>query len=93
MNLSIIIPVYNEEESIIPLHHAIQKALETLPELCWEAVYVDDGSKDNSPRALEEIAAEDPDHARVVELRRNFGQTAAIAAGIDHSRSVYLRTT
>jgi glycosyltransferase involved in cell wall biosynthesis len=51
----------------------------------WELVLVDDGSRDHSLDVLEGLAAHDPQHIRVVELRRNFGQTAAIAAGIDHS--------
>ena len=51
----------------------------------WEAVLVDDGSKDGSRTVLQQIAESDPMHYRVVVLRRNFGQTAAIAAGIDHS--------
>lgn len=85
MDLSVISPVYNEEESITLLHQAVVKALEPL-NLQWELVLVDDGSADGSVKQLELLAAQDPEHVRVVELRRNFGQTAAIAAGIDHSR-------
>jgi glycosyltransferase involved in cell wall biosynthesis len=84
VNLSIIIPVYNETDSLAPLHRAIQASLNGLP-YCWEAVYVDDGSSDGSLHVLENLAQTDPEHARVVVLRRNFGQTAAIAAGIDHA--------
>jgi glycosyltransferase involved in cell wall biosynthesis len=51
----------------------------------WEIVFVDDGSKDASLAVLEELAQTDSERVRVVELRRNFGQTAAIAAGIDHA--------
>jgi glycosyltransferase involved in cell wall biosynthesis len=51
----------------------------------WEVVYVDDGSADSSLSFLEQIAETDPEHTGVVALRRNFGQTAAIAAGIDHA--------
>ena len=86
MNLSVVIPVYNEVESLPLLHQALQNAFNCLPELCWEVVYVDDGSSDGSPQALEGLAAADPQHVCVVELRRNFGQTAAIAAGIDHAQ-------
>lgn len=85
MNLSVVIPVYNEVESVPRLHQAIHDALDCFPDLRWEVVYVDDGSSDGSPKALEGLAAADPGHALVVELRRNFGQTAAIAAGIDHA--------
>lgn len=84
MELSIVIPVYNEEESLPDLHRALQHALsESIPS--WEVVYVNDGSKDSSIQVLEDLAFEDPLHVRVVDFRRNFGQTAAIAAGIDYS--------
>jgi glycosyltransferase involved in cell wall biosynthesis len=84
MDLSIVIPVYNEEENVPLLYPAIVAALKevTLP---WEMVLVDDGSRDASLAELEKLAAADPQRVRVVALRRNFGQTAAIAAGIDHS--------
>jgi glycosyltransferase involved in cell wall biosynthesis len=52
----------------------------------WEVVFVDDGSSDRSLLVLLSLAAADPEHTRVIELRRNFGQTAAIAAGIDHAQ-------
>lgn len=82
--LSIIVPVYNEVESLQLLHQEFQQALESLTML-WEVIYVDDGSSDGSQDVLLQLAKTDPDHAGVVLLRRNFGQTAAIAAGIDHS--------
>lgn len=84
MKLSIIVPVYNEEENIPLLYDALVAAVTSLPH-DWEVVLVDDGSKDGSMRELEKLAARDPVHFHVVGLRRNFGQTAAIAAGIDHS--------
>ena len=83
--LSIVIPVYNEEENLPLLHKALHEGLANC-RYPWEAVLVDDGSRDNSPAVLEQLAREDPDHIRVVFLRRNFGQTAAIAAGIDHAQ-------
>ena len=85
MYLSIVIPVYNEEESLPHLHKAIHDAMDPFSEKDWEVVYIDDGSTDDSPKILEEIASSDPFHTTVVEFRRNFGQTAAIAAGIDNS--------
>lgn len=84
MDLSIVVPVYNENESLRLLHQAVSEAVSPLG-MDWEVVLVDDGSRDNSALILEELAQIDPIHVRVVELRRNFGQTAAIAAGIDHS--------
>jgi len=85
VDLSVISPVYNEEESVTLLHQAVVQALEPL-NLQWELVLVDDGSSDGSAKQLEMLATQDPQHVRVVELRRNFGQTTAIAAGIDYSR-------
>jgi glycosyltransferase involved in cell wall biosynthesis len=90
LDLSIVIPVYNENENLPLLHSAIQQSLCSLQNLAWEVVYVDDGSSDGSLQVLEKIAADDPDHTRVVAFRRNFGQTAAIAAGIDHSQGEIL---
>lgn len=84
MYLSIIVPVYNEEETIPYLCDAVKIAMQEIGK-DWELVLVDDGSKDGSLVALEQVAAQDPLHVRVVGLRRNFGQTAAIAAGIDHA--------
>lgn len=85
MRLSVVVPVYNEEESLPRLHRAIRDALDPEISLIWEVIYVDDGSQDGSCCILEQLVREDPVHARAIELRRNFGQTAAIAAGIDHS--------
>jgi len=84
MKLSIVIPVYNEAENLPLLHRALQDAMNPLS-VDWEVVYVDDGSSDDSLSLLEENADADPEHTCVVSLRRNFGQTAAIAAGIDHA--------
>ena len=85
MNLSVIIPVFNEVESLPLLYQAIHQALDPL-DITWEAVLVDDGSTDESQKVLEDLVEADPEHMTVVLLRRNFGQTAAIAAGIDHSQ-------
>jgi glycosyltransferase involved in cell wall biosynthesis len=85
VELSVIIPVYNEEESLPDLHRALQQALSD-SDLAWEVIYINDGSRDGSIQALEKLAEEDRLHVRVVDFRRNFGQTAAIAAGIDYSQ-------
>jgi glycosyltransferase involved in cell wall biosynthesis len=82
VDLSIVIPLYNEEDNIKNLHDEITAAMEGLG-LDWEVVYVDDGSGDKTFDLLREVAA---DHrAKVVGLRRNFGQTAAMSAGFDHA--------
>ncbi|MGB9897204.1 glycosyltransferase family 2 protein [Thermanaerothrix sp.] len=82
--LSIVVPVFNEEENLPLLYQAIYSAMAAIPWV-WEVVFVNDGSQDRSGEVLESLAVSDPNHVRVVELRRNFGQTAAIAAGIDHA--------
>lgn len=85
MNLSVVIPIYNEIDSLRMLVQALHAALDSLPH-AWEVILVDDGSKDGSIQVLEDLAAGNQDCLRVVELRRNFGQTTAIAAGIDYAR-------
>jgi glycosyltransferase involved in cell wall biosynthesis len=82
--VSIIIPVFNESENLLLLHPAIHKAMESA-QVPWEVIYVNDGSSDDSADKLETLAFSDPEHVGLVELRRNFGQTAAISAGIDNA--------
>src|SRR5229473_1033392 len=82
--LSVIVLVYNEVESVEPLHEELMGVLEAI-DLSYEVLYIDDGSRDGSTEKLGQFASRDP-HVRVVCFRRNFGQTAAVQAGIDHSR-------
>ncbi len=84
MTLSIVIPIYNEEENIQILHEELMEVLEPL-EKEYEILFVDDGSADRTLSILEEIQAKDK-HVVVLSLRRNFGQTAAFAAGFDFAR-------
>jgi glycosyltransferase involved in cell wall biosynthesis len=84
MNLSLVIPVFNEEPSLPLLYDAIQRALNPLKR-SWEVIFIDDGSSDNSLDVLRSLAEKHPAHVRVLVFRRNFGQTAAISAGIDHA--------
>jgi glycosyltransferase involved in cell wall biosynthesis len=84
MNLSLIIPVYNEEENLPLLYAAIDQALFPLEDT-WEVIFVDDGSRDQSFDVLRSLVEKNPEHVRVLSFRRNFGQTAAIAAGLDHA--------
>src|SRR5207248_10276288 len=83
VNLSVVIPIKDERDNLRPLHDRLRQALEPLG-LVYELILVDDGSVDGSFPVLEELAARDP-HLKVVRLRRNFGQTAALQAGIDFS--------
>lgn len=83
-SLSLVIPVYNEEKNLPLLMDSICAALQPL-EMEWEVVFVDDGSLDHSVDVLKELSEKHQQYVRVVVLRRNFGQTAAITAGIDHS--------
>jgi glycosyltransferase involved in cell wall biosynthesis len=83
MKVSVIIPVFNEEESIPELYRELRAVFQREP---WEGeiIMVDDGSSDRSVAIIAELAKEDP-RVRLVEFARNFGQTAAILAGIDHA--------
>jgi len=84
MTLSVVIPIYNEEENIQLLHAKLKEALVILNNE-YEILFVDDGSTDRTLSILEEIQAGDK-HVIVLSLRRNFGQTAAFAAGFDFAR-------
>jgi glycosyltransferase involved in cell wall biosynthesis len=83
MNLSVVIPIKDERDNLRPLHERIRQALDPLGR-SYEIVFVDDGSIDGSFAVLEDLAADDP-LVKVVRLRRNFGQSAALQAGIDWS--------
>src|SRR5688500_2852370 len=79
--LSLFLPVLNEEDNLRPMHEKIRAALDSLGKSA-EVIFVDDGSTDRSLEILKEIAADDP-RVRVISLRRNHGHTAAMSAGID----------
>src|SRR5438445_13721641 len=87
-HVSVIVLVYNEIDSVEPLHRELIGVLETLG-TSFEVLYIDDGSRDGSTERLAQLAARD-DRVRVVSFRRNFGQTAAVQSGIDHSSSAVL---
>ena len=90
MDLSIVVPVYNEEANLAPLVGQVLAAVRPLG-LSFEIVLVDDGSRDGSPAMLMELTSSVPELV-VVLLRRNYGQTAAIAAGFDASSGAVIVT-
>jgi glycosyltransferase involved in cell wall biosynthesis len=86
--ISVVVPVFNEEAVLVELHARVESALAEIPH---EVVYVDDGSTDGSWEVLKSLAAGDA-RVRLVRLRKNFGQTPALAAGFAHSRYPILVT-
>lgn len=88
--LSVIVPLYNEQESIRPLYAAIVQALGDIG-CTFEMVFVDDGSCDDTAEIARQIARFDS-RLRLVKFRRNYGQTPAMAAGIEHARGEILVT-
>lgn len=82
--ISIIIPVYNEEDTLLPLHESLTSTL-TTTDYDYEIIFADDGSQDASFKQLEQLAQQDS-HVKAIQFSRNYGQTTAIAAGIDHAR-------
>ncbi|MBS0510392.1 MAG: glycosyltransferase family 2 protein [Proteobacteria bacterium] len=89
--LSVVVPMYNEAENVEPLLDRIHLALGPYP-WPWEVVLVDDGSSDATPAELERCAKVFGPHVRVVELMRNFKQTAAMQAGLDAARGSVIVT-
>jgi len=90
MDLSVIVPLYNEEECVTLLYQAIVKSVDTMG-IEYEILFVDDGSKDNTVPIASELAKNDK-RLRILKFRRNYGQTPAMAAGIDHARGKILVT-
>ncbi|MDX2502915.1 MAG: glycosyltransferase family 2 protein [Gammaproteobacteria bacterium] len=90
VQLSVIVPLYNEEACVKALYQAITNALEPL-DITYEILFVDDGSKDNTVAESAKLVAHD-NRLRIVKFRRNYGQTPAMAAGIDNARGKILVT-
>lgn len=80
-SVSVVVPIYNEVDNIGPLYQAVREVAEREFPTDWELILVDDGSTDGSTAELRQLAASDP-RVRVIEFRRNYGQTAAMQAGI-----------
>ncbi len=89
--ISFVIPLLNEEESLETLHEAVTRTVETLP-FDYEIIFVDDGSTDRSPSILQDLYRRDRKHVRVIQLRRNFGKTAALTAGFARARGEIIVT-
>ena len=90
LGLSVILPAYNEAESVGPLYEATVRAVEPIG-TSFEIIFVDDGSSDDTFARCATLAASDR-RVRVIKLRRNYGQTPAMVAGIDHARGAILIT-
>jgi len=84
MTISVVIPLYNEEENVQELHSRLKTVLDSLG-TDYEVLFIDDGSSDNTLKLLQDIQMQD-NTVVILSLRRNFGQTAAFAAGFDYSR-------
>jgi glycosyltransferase involved in cell wall biosynthesis len=84
VEITLTVPIFNEEDNIPLLYERTRSAMEALGR-SWELILVNDGSSDDSPARLDALAASDP-RVTVVHLRRNYGQTAAFMAGLDHAR-------
>jgi glycosyltransferase involved in cell wall biosynthesis len=89
VDLSVLIPVYNEVDNVEPLHAELDAVLRPRP-MTYELIFVNDGSTDGTAARLEAIQRRDPDHVRVAFLRRNCGQTAALSAALDLARGEIL---
>lgn len=89
IDLSVLIPVYNEVDNVEPLHAELDAVLRPGP-WSYELIFVNDGSTDGTAARLEAIQRADPDHVRVAFLRRNCGQTAALSAALDLARGEIL---
>lgn len=83
-SVSVVVPLYNEEENVLPLLQALYETLRDLARWDYEVVVIDDGSTDGTLARLK-AAQQEYERLRIVRLRRNFGQTAALAAGFDHA--------
>jgi len=86
MKLSVVVSVYNEEYNVIPLTGMI---VEALKDIDFEIVFIDDGSRDKTVSNIKSVISR---NIKLIELRKNFGQSAALAAGIDHAEGEYIAT-
>ena len=90
-DLSIVVPLRDEELNVVALHDELTQALQRFGR-SYEVLLIDDGSTDGTLRAITDIHARDPHHVRVIQFTRKFGQTAAFAAGFAHARGRFIVT-
>ena len=90
-DISVVVPLRDEERNVVPLHEELTAAIAPLG-VPYELILVDDGSEDGTFARLTEAYARDP-HVRVIQFTRNFGQTAAFAAGFSHARGRFIVTS
>lgn len=90
-SLSVVVPMYEEADNVAPMLARVHEGLSEY-QGPWELICVDDGSRDGTGAKLREQAERYGDHVRIVELRRNFGQTAAMQAGLDAARGTLIAT-
>jgi dolichol-phosphate mannosyltransferase len=90
-DVSVVIPCYNEEESIPLLEEAVYEAFEKIPSYSYECIFVNDGSTDGTGEQLRELSASNP-FIRPLELNQNMGQSAALVAGMRNARGKYILT-
>jgi glycosyltransferase involved in cell wall biosynthesis len=88
--ISVVIPIFNEDQNIAPLYQELKAVMEGMA-VAYEVIFVDDGSDDGSGEVLQQLAQGDK-RIKVVQFRKNFGQTAAIAAGAEHARGEIIIT-
>jgi len=89
--LSVVIPVFNEEDNLVELHARLATTLNR-EDYAWEVIYVDDGSRDRSWEILENLHRNDPGHVRLVRFNRNYGQHMAVFAGFERVRGQAVAT-
>src|SRR5213076_1250421 len=89
--LSLVVPMYNEEDNVLPLVSQVHAALGAL-KWPWQLILVDDGSSDRTAERIASAVAACPERVAAIILRRNFGQTAAMQAGIDMAQGSIIAT-
>jgi len=90
-DISVVIPVLDEEENLLPLYEDLSRALEEMGK-DYEIIFVDDGSRDGSFEILRSLYEGEPAHIRIIQFRRNFGKTAALTAGFEEAQGQLIIT-